>query len=576
MTGDRSNSMQPSRSGAFMGRLSLLFSVLIAILVTITVGVWQTLERLEDEANWVTHTQEVETRTESVLSTMGAVQSDAVIYAISGESFRAADFKTYSTRLDDQLQELTKLVADNPVQLARIRAMGDALRERRDLLARLIAARQSANVAPPLPDLPINRARPIAEQVIATEEQLLTERRLRAQATATTTRVLTVVGTALSIVFLLAAFWLVRRTLLAQAAQQRGLADANEQLHTALAESRRLSESMQQLAHFGELLQSCRDVEEVRRGVQQTLPELLPGLGGRLALLNPSQNLLAVGVHWGMHGLIAESVFQPDDCWALRRGQAYPLDGSKAGFVCAHVQWPNPDFPESRYVCIPMAAQGEIIGVLTVDGVRAIEPFERRLAMAVSEQLALALANLRLQDTLRTQSIRDPLTGLFNRRYLDVSLGRELARATRHNLPLAVLMLDIDHFKRFNDSHGHEAGDALLAHFAEVLKRHTRSEDIACRYGGEEFTIVLHEADETTARQRAEQIRVATSEMSVAHRHVQLEHVTVSIGLALFPGDGRTPEDLLRRADGALYAAKKAGRNRVLSAAQADASTTET
>ena len=230
------------------------------------------------------------------------------------------------------------------------------------------------------------------------------------------------------------------------------------------------------------------------------------------------------------------------------------------------MQWPNPDFPDSSYFCIPLTAQGEVIGVLTIDGMRAIDPLERRLGIAASEQLALSLANIRLQDTLRTQSVRDPLTGLFNRRYLEVSYERELLRATRRSLPLSVLMLDIDHFKRFNDSHGHDAGDALLAQFAEVLKRSIRNEDFACRYGGEEFTVVLHETDEDAARERAESIRIATSEMSVAHRHVQLEHVTVSIGYAVFPRDGRTADELLRRADAALYAAKRSGRNRVASA----------
>ena len=223
--------------------------------------------------------------------------------------------------------------------------------------------------------------------------------------------------------------------------------------------------------------------------------------------------------------------------------------------------------PNAGYVCIPLAAQGEMMGVLTLDGERAPEAAERRLATAAGEQIALALANLRLQETLRTQSIRDPLTGLFNRRYLEVSLERELLRAARRSQPLAVLMLDIDHFKRFNDTHGHEAGDALLSQFAEVLKRTIRAEDIACRYGGEEFTVVLLEADAQSAWQRAENIRAAIAEMSVVHHQRQLELVTVSIGLAMFPLDAASREDLLRRADAALYAAKKFGRDRVVAAA---------
>ncbi|MEO8741791.1 MAG: GGDEF domain-containing protein, partial [Lysobacteraceae bacterium] len=449
---------------------------------------------------------------------------------------------------------------------ARALALADAVQERRDLLTKAVAARQIGNTMPSLPTTGAASARRIADAIITVEAQLLDQHRESLGATASITRTLTTAAIVLSIIFLVLAFWLIDRTHKRQLEQQRTLRDANMQLQDTLVESRRLSESMQRLARFGEMLQSCRDMDEIRHGVQEALAELLPGLGGRLALLNPSQNLLAIGAHWGTHGLIAESVFPPEDCWALRRGQAYPLSGTNSGFVCKHVHWPNPDFPESTYFCVPLTAQGEVIGVLTIDGLRAIDQLERRLGIAASEQLALSLANIRLQDTLRTQSIRDPLTGLFNRRYLEVSFERELLRATRRTLPLAVLMLDLDHFKRFNDSHGHEAGDAVLAQFAEVLKRATRSEDIACRYGGEEFTIVLQEADESIARERAELIRTMTSEMSVSHRQEQLEHVTVSIGYAVFPRDGTTADDLLRRADTALYAAKRSGRNRVASA----------
>ena len=551
---------------SFVARLSLAFIVLFVILTAIAVRVWQTTERFEQQAGWVTHALEVENRAEAVLSSLGAIQADATVYVATGAMPRAVEFESLLPRLDRDLLVLQKLTADNPEQSSRVHELTVAVQARRDLLSKAVAARQTGNAMPNLPTTGAVSARRIADAIITVEAQVLEQRRDELGATASITRMLTTSAIALSIIFLVLAFWLILRTHMRQLEQQRTLRDANVQLQDTLAESWRLSESMQRLAGFGEMLQSCRDMNEIRQGVQEALGELLPGLGGRLALLNPSQNLLAIGAHWGTHGLIAESVFSPEDCWALRRGQAYPLSGTSSGFVCKHVHWPNPDFPESTYFCVPLTAQGEVIGVLTIDGMRTIDPLERRLGIAASEQLALSLANIRLQDTLRTQSIRDPLTGLFNRRYLEVSFERELLRATRRTLPLSVLMLDLDHFKRFNDSHGHEAGDALLAQFAEVLKRATRNEDIACRYGGEEFTVVLHEAGEDIARERAELIRSMTAEMSVAHRQVQLEHITVSIGYAVFPRDGTTAENLLRRADAALYAAKRSGRNRVASA----------
>jgi diguanylate cyclase (GGDEF)-like protein len=183
--------------------------------------------------------------------------------------------------------------------------------------------------------------------------------------------------------------------------------------------------------------------------------------------------------------------------------------------------------------------------------------------LTVGDQLALAIANLRLQQSLREQSIRDPLTGLFNRRYLEASLPRELARAERRKSRVALLMLDLDHFKRYNDDHGHDAGDALLAQFGATLGNLCRSEDIACRYGGGEFTVVLVDIDAESALLRAETIRNATTRIEPRHRGQRLPAPSVSIGVAM-SSDGILPEELRRAADQALYRAKREGRDRVV------------
>ena len=175
----------------------------------------------------------------------------------------------------------------------------------------------------------------------------------------------------------------------------------------------------------------------------------------------------------------------------------------------------------------------------------------------------MTLATLSLQDRLRQQSIRDPLSGLYNRRYLEESAQRELTRCGRRGQPLSLLMLDIDHFKKFNDTHGHPGGDALLAQFGQLLQSMTRGEDIACRYGGEEFTLILPEAGSDAAFQRADAIRAAVEAMQVTHLGAALGKVTVSIGVATYPEHGATPDGLMRLADDALYRAKRAGRNRV-------------
>jgi diguanylate cyclase (GGDEF)-like protein len=188
---------------------------------------------------------------------------------------------------------------------------------------------------------------------------------------------------------------------------------------------------------------------------------------------------------------------------------------------------------------------------------------KQQLAQTVAEQLGLAVANLKLRETLRNQSIRDPLTGLFNRRYMEETLERELHRAERTDRPLCVAMLDLDHFKALNDSSGHEAGDLLLAEMGRLLRAGVRRGDVACRYGGEEFVLILPDANREDGFRRVDQLREGMRQLRVTHRGRSVGAPSFSGGLAAFPADGRTVEDLLRAADAALYLAKHAGRNRI-------------
>ena len=213
-----------------------------------------------------------------------------------------------------------------------------------------------------------------------------------------------------------------------------------------------------------------------------------------------------------------------------------------------------------------MIAEGEALGVLHLryesDRGQTRES-DRVLAVTVADQIALALANLRLHHSLREQSIRDPLTGLYNRRYMEDSLERELRRGERHGTPVAVVVMDLDHFKDINDTLGHEAGDAFLAAFGEFLRTHTRMEDIACRYGGEEFVLIMPGASLDDASARATQLREAAGRLTIGHRGGTLGPVTLSLGIAVFPDHGTTERSILRAADASLYRAKQRGRDRV-------------
>jgi diguanylate cyclase (GGDEF)-like protein len=208
-----------------------------------------------------------------------------------------------------------------------------------------------------------------------------------------------------------------------------------------------------------------------------------------------------------------------------------------------------------------MQAHGDTLGLLLIKGLIAGDL--HKVIRNISEQIALAISNLKLQQRLLNLSIRDPLTGLFNRRYLEETIEREFSRARREKQPVSVLALDIDHFKRFNDTMGHEAGDSVLVQFAKVMLASIRKDDIACRSGGEEFILLLPQTTAEMALQRARNICEATHAMQNEKGKDSFGSVTVSIGVATFPADGDSPKQVIARADKALYEAKNNGRDQV-------------
>jgi diguanylate cyclase (GGDEF)-like protein len=186
---------------------------------------------------------------------------------------------------------------------------------------------------------------------------------------------------------------------------------------------------------------------------------------------------------------------------------------------------------------------------------------QRRLGLVCAEQISLAIANVKLRDQLRDQSIRDALTGMFNRRYMMETCRREFSRAARASQPVSILSIDVDHFKKFNDNHGHDAGDTVLRAVGDLLKSSFRDEDVPCRFGGEEFVVLLPGATAEAAAQKAEELRSRVEALIVRYVDGNLPRITISIGVAAFPGSGDSPQAVLKAADEALYRAKDAGRN---------------
>ncbi|HLI56991.1 MAG TPA: PAS domain S-box protein [Actinomycetota bacterium] len=353
---------------------------------------------------------------------------------------------------------------------------------------------------------------------------------------------------------------------------------AQEQLQAAYREATKATTTLSQQAsemaqvnELAELLQSCVNLEEAHELIGIAGRRLFPGFSGAVFVLPPSRDELVAEAGWG--NAAHDPPFSPQECWALRRGQAYRRVPGREQLSCRHV----PGAGRRGYLCVPLLGQGEALGVLHLRAAKQpvdeAEPdFDQvaRLAATVGEHLSLALANFALRDTLRSQSIRDPLTGLYNRRYMEESMERELNRAARGGTPVGVIQVDLDHFKSFNDSFGHAAGDAVLRAFGACAKGLVRAEDIACRYGGEEFTLIIPGADRAATASRAEALRAAVEGLVAESRGQSLGGITLSAGVAAFPVDAGTLDDLLHVADAALYRAKEAGRNRVMCAGDPD------
>jgi len=348
------------------------------------------------------------------------------------------------------------------------------------------------------------------------------------------------------------------------------LQEANQKMAIWVSELEERTAEMSQLSEMGEQLQSCQNIEEACAISAQYIQKLCPASQGALYLISPSKDFAEAVKMWG-DSTSTEKTFMPLNCWAIRRGRPHLVDDSHPGLLCGHITGSQ----AGQYLCVPMMAHGEAMGILHLNHTaseqdqqkstdRLYSEHKTQLVMAVAEHIALTIGNLRLRETLRQQAIRDILTGLFNRRYMEESLQRELNRAAREGTSVGVIMFDIDHFKDFNDTFGHDGGDALLRELGAFLIKSTRGGDIVSRYGGEEFVFVLPGAALEDTRLRAEKLRQAVKELQGYHLGKQLGKFTSCFGVAAFPEHGLTSEEILKSADTALYRAKNEGRDRVV------------
>ncbi|MEX0977024.1 MAG: diguanylate cyclase [Woeseia sp.] len=357
---------------------------------------------------------------------------------------------------------------------------------------------------------------------------------------------------------------------------REALREANEKLSAGMALLESQSTELRYLTEMGELLHGCEVEQEAHDIISNVVGKLLPDSSGAVYILSQSRNILQSTASWGPRTELLTPIFSPNDCWALRRGRMYSSENRQSAVRCKHA---GDEY--SNYVCIPMLAQGDVLGVLHVfascddvagdGGTEAGFLAPRQIVViAIAEQIGTAIANLRLREELRNQSIRDQLTGLLNRRFMEESLDREILRAARMGTQLSIVAFDLDHFKRFNDNFGHEGGDVVLREIGALLLAKCRDDDLPCRLGGEELLLILPDTSLEDAQKAAEKLRQRIEKLSLLLRGQSLGKVTASFGVATYPLHGATHQDVLRAADRALYQAKAAGRNCVLIATQSD------
>lgn len=307
-------------------------------------------------------------------------------------------------------------------------------------------------------------------------------------------------------------------------------------------------------------LQTCQELKEAYSIISHSIQEIFPDLSGGLCLRQDTTNEMETVQRWGSIQIL-KATFELDDCWALRESHVYIVNNTNTGLICNHFD----SRPSNGYMCLPLIVQNGVIGMLELNAntTGSISDYQQQLAITLSEVLRLSIANIKLRESLNEQAAHDPLTGLYNRRYLNDALPRELQRVIRAKRTLCVVMLDLDYFKKINDAYGHEAGDVVLKFIGSQLRATLRSSDIACRFGGEEFLLILADTTIAEAMPHLQQLCNDIKEAHLIYQKQALPKLTVSIGIAEAPLHANTAPEIIRMADEALYKAKHDGRDRI-------------
>lgn len=561
---------------------------------------------------WVTHSAEIIETAEEALGDLRDAESGQRGFVLTHDPAYARSFAERIASSRRQIERVVALTADNPLQHRRARAISKLIADRSVSLRQPLDLGRQGDFARARAVIASGRGRELTDaitvraQAFLEEEQVLqTTRAEAANRRLAKGKWLALIGASVVAMLVAISFALlirgIRRPLVTimhamtelgqgmqaridtamgsadfsrlaqgyndmadrlqqaleeQVSSERRLQIANGELHTNSRSLQERSEVIELLGGMAHRMQAARTDDELSQIIRVFVPRVLPKLPGALYAHNNSRNLLVPVAAWGELEAFPDG-FAPEQCWALRRGQSHCVTAPGGDIVCGHAG------AQEIYHCEPLLAGGEVIGVLYLQG--RVEAESRFPLTVLTENISSALVNHRLQRSLREQTIRDPLTGLFNRRYMEEALALEIARASRSGAPLSLVMCDIDHFKRFNDEFGHDAGDAVLQAVAAEMRSRFRDGDVVCRYGGEEFTVIAPGTSAEALMNRVEAVRQAISELNIQRNGSTLGSTNMSFGIATWTNamarDGST---LMQAADSALYQAKREGRNRVL------------
>lgn len=566
-------------------RYFINISLLVALCGLIAISHWYVRQQHKEQivGQWIQHTYRVIENLEKLTTAISLVEMSQRNYLITQQDEFLKIFVRQKEEVFRLSEQLVALVKDNPLQANRVVSLIHLLNQRIKFLDNTLDKFQNAGLNAAIANIKAGTGNALMRQTLFMAEEmknlefnLLKQRQKYYEEHSRRIKIIAKYGFVLSMLILLACFVLLNMLLISRLkAEQKSkqneklLADVNLQLKENLELVTIQNSSTLLLNEMVGFLQLCESQKKAYEIIKKYAAKLLPQTSGSIYMLNFATQYLVLVGKWN-EPVLAEKKYPAADYLVLKPGTVNIIDGTEANLSCIHVK--ENEVPIVPHVCLPLYSQNHMFGVILVEfnaNDKAslmhtkVKEYLDLLMPSFAKQIALALSNIRLREDLHDQSIRDPLTNLYNRRFMKEFLSKEVAHMSRKQQPLAILMIDIDNFKNYNDTYGHDVGDYVLRELSKILVNNVRKDDIVCRYGGEEFTIIMSETNANAALEKAHKLEKILQNFSLKFEDIALMPFTLSQGIAVFPTDGDSANNLIKAADQALYAAKEGGRNQI-------------